>query len=219
MTFRQTRIRKTLEIRARIIQAIRSFFIASGYLEVETPCRIPVPIPEAHIEAERSGRWFLQTSPEICMKQLLAAGYPRIFQICRCFRKEERGDRHLPELTMLEWYTQDADYFDMMAQCENMIRSVSQTVRSSGVLRYQGQTVELSGPWARMTVTDAFDRYASESMAQAVQKGCFDEMMALEVEPYLGREKPLFLYEYPAAEAALAKLTNENPALAQRFEL
>jgi len=80
--YRQTRIKKNLWLRAAIIRAVRQFFIENDYLEVETPCRIPSPAPEANIEAEASGDWFLQTSPELCMKGLLAAGYPRIFQIC-----------------------------------------------------------------------------------------------------------------------------------------
>jgi len=79
---RQSSIKKNLWLRAQIIQSIRQFFIDKDYLEVETPCRIPAPAPEAHIDAEVSGDWFLHTSPELCMKSLLSAGYPRIFQIC-----------------------------------------------------------------------------------------------------------------------------------------
>ena len=219
MTIRQTRIRNNLELRARILQAARSFFISEGYLEVETPCRIPVPMPEAHIEAEPAGRWYLQTSPEICMKQLLAAGYPRIFQICRCFRQSERGDRHLPELTMLEWYTRGADYFDMMVQCQQLICAVAQALRFGDFLPYQGRNIKLAGPWHRMTVAEAFERFASVSMALAVETARFDEIMAIEIEPHLGCETPLFLYDYPAAHGALAKVTRGDAALAQRFEL
>ena len=221
MIFRQTRIRKNLELRARILQAVREFFIARDYLEVETPCRIPVPIPEAHIEAESADGWFLQTSPEICMKPLLAAGYPRIFQICRCFRKKERGMRHLPEMTILEWYTRDADYLDMMTQSEQLIRSVAEALHTTGcdVLQYQGRRIDLSGPWERLTVAEAFNRFAAVSMAQAVREGHFDETLAFEIEPHLGCDKPLFLYDYPAAEAALAKLVDDDAELGQRFEL
>ncbi len=219
MTFRQARIRKNLELRARILQAIRSFFSENNYLEVETPSRIPAPIPEAHIEAEPSGRWYLHPSPEICMKQLLAAGYPRIFQICRCFRKDERGDRHLPELTMLEWYTQDADYMDLMTQCEHLIQTVAFKVCSGDVLKYQGRSVELNSPWERIAVADAFDRYSSVSMVQALEQQRFDEIMALEIEPHLGREKPLFIYDYPVTKTALAKRTDDAETTAQRFEL
>ena len=82
-----------LQLRGRMIRAIRRFFLEQDFLEVETPLRIPAPAPESHIDAVASGEWFLHTSPELCMKRLLAAGYPRIFQICKCFRQGERGDR------------------------------------------------------------------------------------------------------------------------------
>ena len=108
--YRQSAIRGNLELRARVIQAVRRFFISQDYLEVDTPIRIPAPAPEAHIDAQESGDWFLQTSPELCMKRLLAGGYQKIFQICKCFRKKERGGRHLPELTLLEWYSVGQDY-------------------------------------------------------------------------------------------------------------
>ena len=87
--------RNALAERARIIGEIRGFFNKEGYLEVETPLRIPAPAPEAHIEAIPSNGWFLHTSPELCMKRMLAAGYGRIFQICRCWRDGERGALHL----------------------------------------------------------------------------------------------------------------------------
>jgi lysyl-tRNA synthetase class 2 len=92
--YRQSELSLNLRLRARIIQAVRSFFIERTYLEIDTPIRIPAPAPEAHIEAVASEEYFLQTSPELCMKQLLAAGYSRVFQICKCFRKNERGRKH-----------------------------------------------------------------------------------------------------------------------------
>ena len=96
--------KQALWLRARIVQAIRQFFTEKNYLEVETPVLIPAPAPETHIDAIRAGDVYLQPSPELCMKRLLAAGYPKIFQISKCFRSEERGERHLPEFTLLEWY-------------------------------------------------------------------------------------------------------------------
>ncbi|MFO7568413.1 MAG: amino acid--tRNA ligase-related protein, partial [Smithellaceae bacterium] len=101
---------EALRLRAGLLSGIRRFFSDHDFLEVETPVRIPSPAPEEHIEGIESGNWFLQTSPELCMKRLLAAGYPKIFQICKCFRADERGDRHLPEFTLLEWYVAGFDY-------------------------------------------------------------------------------------------------------------
>jgi len=90
-----SRRRGALVQRGAIFDRVRSFFKEKGYLEVETPFRIPAPAPEAQIDAIPSAGWFLQTSPELCMKRLLSAGYDSIFQICRCWREGERGVRHL----------------------------------------------------------------------------------------------------------------------------
>jgi lysyl-tRNA synthetase class 2 len=216
---RQASIRNNLELRASILQAVRQFFIANGYLEVETPIRIPAPAPETHIDAQASGSWYLQTSPELGMKRLLAAGYPRIFQICKCFRKNERGRRHLPELTMLEWYTAGHDYTDMMTQCEALITAVADRLDSNGALRYQGRRIDLSLPWPRITVSQAFERWAGLSVERAMAADRFEEVLALEIEPQLGVEIPVFIYDYPAHLGALARLKPKNCALAERFEL
>ena len=216
---RQSYIKRNLWLRAQIIQAVRTFFIDNDYLEIETPCRIPAPAPEAHIEAEVSGDWFLHTSPELCMKRLFAAGYPRIFQICRCFRQKERGSKHLPEMTMLEWYTAGHNYFNMMEQCEELIRFVARRAGFEDFLVYQGNRIDLNAPWPRMSVTDAFERFSSVSMETAVLQDRFDQLTAFDIEPNLGHNKPLFLYDYPAAAASLARLKPENRSIAERFEL
>lgn len=202
-----------------MIRAIRRFFHSNGYLEVETPIRIPAPAPEAHIEPLSSEEWWLHTSPELCMKRLLASGLDRIFQICRCFRKGERGARHLPEFTLLEWYTAGQDYQDMMTQTEALIRAVADCVGDGSPVRYQGRTVTLSERFRRMTVAEAFDRYAPGSVDQALAEGRFDEWMGLEIEPRLPVDRPLFLMDYPATCGALARLREDNPAIAERFEL
>ena len=119
--YRQSELSQNLHLRARIIQAVRCFFIERKYLEVDTPIRIPAPAPEAHIDAVATEGWYLQTSPELCMKQLMAAGYSRLFQICKCFRNKERGRKHLPELTMLEWYQARSNYNDLLVDCEELI--------------------------------------------------------------------------------------------------
>ncbi len=216
--YRQSEIRQNLEIRAKILRSIRDFFHKEGYLEVETPVRIPAPAPEEHIDAPESGEWFLQPSPELCMKRLLAAGYPKIFQICRGFRSGERGRLHLPEMTLLEWYTAHADYRDMMRQCERLIGYVvAQTGRSP--LVYQGETVTLDEAFERLTVADAFERYGSMSVDRALAAGRFDEIIGLEIEPLLGRGRPVFLYDYPVSHGALARRKVSAPELAERFEL
>lgn len=216
---RQYHIKRNLWIRARVIQAVRTFFIDKDYLEVETPCRIPAPAPEAHIDAEVSGDWFLHTSPELCMKRLMAAGYQRIFQICRCFRQKERGSKHLPEMTLLEWYTAGDNYVNMMEQCEELIRFVAGRAGFENTLVYQGNRIDLTPPWPRMSVRDAFEKYSSVSLETAMLQDRFGRVTAFDIEPNLGYGKPIFLYDYPASAASLARLKPERRSVAERFEL
>ena len=209
------RKRQTLMERARIVQTIRAFFVARGYLEVETPHLLPGNAPEAQITPVAAEGGFLHTSPELCMKRLLAAGYERLFQVCRCWRAGERGRRHLPEYTMLEWYRTGADYHALMAECEALLTALC----PAGRLRWQGHSVPLAAPWRRLTVAEAFARHASLGMEAALAAGRFDELIALEIEPQLGFDGPVFLTEYPATCAALARKKPGDPAVAERFEL
>jgi lysyl-tRNA synthetase class 2 len=218
-SYRQSAIAPNLIQRARIVNAVRTFFIESNYLEVETPLRIPAPAPELHIDAEPSGEWFLHTSPELCMKRLLAAGYPRIYQIAKCFRQKERGRRHLPELTLLEWYTAGADYRDMMDQCQELVHYLVEQLQIDLPLAYQNHIIDLRRPWPRLTVAEAFERHGSLSMPEALKSRRFDEIMGLEIEPCLGLTRPVFLYDYPAPCGALARLKAGQPDVAERFEL
>jgi len=202
-----------------MVQAIRAFFLAEGYLEIETPILIPAPAPELHIDAVPAKGGFLQTSPELCMKRLLAAGYGKIFQICRCFRQGERGDLHIPEFTILEWYRSHAAYQDLMMECESMLQSVAKQLGLGQVIEYQGKAIHLGGPWNRITVQEAFEAYGSLSLEQAMEKGGFETCMVKEIEPRLGSPKPTFLYDYPAQMAALARLEPDDDRFAERFEL
>jgi lysyl-tRNA synthetase class 2 len=217
---RQKKLRKNLTIRAQVIHAIRKFFIEHDYLEIETPIRIPAPAPEVHISAVASKDWFLQTSPELCMKRMLASGYHRIFQICKCFRQGERGRLHLPEMTLLEWYRTDINYQDMMNECEALIISVAQKMglEKDGIV-YQGKEIRLNLPWPRISVSDAFDKFGSISLEGALARDQFDEIMVTEIEPTLGQSRPVFLYDYPASRGALARLKPQDRRYAERFEL
>ncbi|MEW6334081.1 MAG: EF-P lysine aminoacylase EpmA [Thermodesulfobacteriota bacterium] len=210
---------RTLKVRASMIRSIRRFFEDRDFLECETPLRIPAPAPETHIDAVASGDWFLQTSPELCMKRLLAAGYPKLFQICKCFRAGERGDFHLPEFTMLEWYRAGTDYYALMEDCESLMTHVAGELGLGDTVRWQGRRICLSPPWERMTVRDAFARYAGISVDEALQDDCFDQTMVCRIEPHLGMERPVFLYEYPAELGALARVSAVTPGVAERFEL
>jgi lysyl-tRNA synthetase class 2 len=203
-----------------MMEAIRAFFTGQGYVEVETPCRIPAPIPEATIIPFASGSWFLQTSPEVCMKRLLARGFPKIFQICKAFRRDERGRKHLPEFTILEWYRTGADYNDLMTETEAMIRFVAAALGFEGPLRYRDRDVDLTAGWPRISVSEAFVRYAGIRLEDGLSQERFDELVVDVVEPALADLGPAFLYDYPAATgASLARLKTADPRFAERFEL
>ncbi len=210
---------QSLQLRAKLLQSIRNFFIQNNFLEIETPIRIPSPAPEEHIEAILSDNWFLQTSPELCMKRLLSAGFPRIFQISKCFRSAERGDKHLPEFTMLEWYVAGFDYHQLMDQCETMLITAFKDMGYDKNIVWQNKNIFLAPPWERISVADAFSRYAPIGLQEALNQNKFDEIMVEYIEPGLSVDRPTFIYDYPARLAALAKIKESNPTVAERFEL
>ena len=217
--FSLARKSQTLHERAKLIQSIRLFLINHDFLEVETSLRIPSPAPEEHIEAIASEDWFLQTSPELCMKRLLAAGYPRIFQISKCFRAAERGNKHLPEFTILEWYSAGFDYHQLMDQCEALLIAAFKNTGHDQDIVWQNKKINIASPWEKITVADAFFKYAPVTLEESLVQDKFDEIMVEYIEPRLGLERPTFIYDYPAKLAALAKLKESNPAFGERFEL
>jgi len=213
------RRQKALWQRAKILQQIRRFFIDRGYLEVETPHRIPAPAPESYIDAIASGTWFLHTSPELCMKRMLAAGYEKIFQLCRCWREGERGSQHMPEFTLLEWYRAGCDYLGLMEECEDLILAVASGIGLGQKIIYRDQEIDLTRPWERISVKEAFRAYSQFFMAEALERSLFDEIMIQDIEPRLGIGKPTLIYDYPAQRRAMARLKKGDQTIAERFEL
>ncbi len=204
---------KRLHQRAAFFQAIRFFFQEQGFLEVDTPIRQPLVIPEHNILPIPSGTHFLQSSPEMYMKRLLASGCEQIFQICHCFRQGERGRLHLEEFVMLEWYRLDADYCDLMIDCEQLFFFLSKELVGCGF------SVPLDQPWERLTVERVFQKYCSMSAAEALKQDRFDQLLVEQVEPNLGQQSPTFLYDYPLELASLARPKAGHPDVAERFEL
>jgi len=185
--------------RAEVLRALRAFFDARGFIEVETAVRIPAPAPEPHIDCPASGTWFLRASPELQMKKLLAAGLERIYQIGPCFREGERGARHNPEFTMLEWYRAHAGYLEILDDMEALV----------------GGILKLPRPFPRLTVRAAYRTWAGWDPFVAFDQDRFDEDMALKIEPNLPAG-PVFLMDYPPAAASLSKLRGD---VAERWEL
>jgi lysyl-tRNA synthetase class 2 len=204
-----------LRIRAAVIQSVRDFFTSKGFMEVETPHLIPANAPEEYIEPIYTPPFYLQTSPELCMKRLLCRGHEKIFQICRCWRSSERGKNHVPEFTMLEWYRADSDYSDIMNDCEELLAWVGNLCRKNGIK----DSACLTRMVRRITVKDAFDKFAAIDMEAAVSDGSFDEVMINIIEPALVDISPVILMDYPSKMASLARVKPENPELAERFEL
>jgi lysyl-tRNA synthetase class 2 len=120
---------------------------------------------------------------------------------------------------MLEWYCTNTGYHEFMDQCEALIRFVAQFCSGDMTITYRDHRVDLNGPWQRISVPEAFLRWGRISLQKALDADQFDEVMVNDIEPNLGFEKPVFLYDYPARRAALAKMSPIDPYLAQRFEL
>lgn len=200
--------------RSRVLRTIRDFFYDEGFMEVETPLRIPAPALEAHIDAPASGRAWLRTSPELQIKRLLAAGCERVFEMGACFREAECGRRHNPEFTMIEWYRVHADYLDILQDTEHLVNRVLTPSFS-----YQGQQIDLSAPWPRIKVRDAFITWAGWDPTQQWDADRFDEDLVAKVEPALPRHTPCVLMDYPAQAAALARIKPDDPTVAERWEV
>jgi lysyl-tRNA synthetase class 2 len=208
-----------LLLRAAVIKSIRGFFESRGFLEVETPLRIPANAPEEHIEPFTSGEMYLHTSPEICMKRLLSRGHDKIFQICRCWRSNERGRKHIPEFTMLEWYRADSNYYDIMKDCEELLLYVTKECLLTESVLYNSIAIAMNDGAISITVAEAFNKFCDIDMSDAVKDGSFDERMVTQIEPALIQDKPILLMDYPIEMAALARPKFDNPSIAERFEL
>jgi lysyl-tRNA synthetase class 2 len=230
-----------LRRRARLAQAVRAFFDARGYIEVETPYAVPTPGEEVHLAAFRTERvspygerrpLWLHTSPEFAMKKLLAGGAGPIFQLARVWRNNEGSDRHAAEFTMLEWYRPGATLASLMDETEALLRAVLPPVVTSA-----GVTTDLAR-FERLTMAEAFARHtgadvlatADDPAALAAAAGerlregeswedLFFRLLLSRIEPAIGRAHPTFLTHWPAAQAALARRDPSDPRVAERFEL
>ncbi len=221
MDFEQERLRQLgskLKKRALIYKLIRQFFIEREFLEVETPFRVQVVAPEPYIVPFESDGWFLSTSPELHMKRMLAAGYKRLFQFSRCFRKGEQGRLHNPEFTMLEWYCANVSYMVIIQHIEDLI---SYLVKEMGLrkIKYDNLDFDISTPWSRLTIREAYLKFAGWDPTTQADSLRFDIDMAEKVIPGLSKDHPTVLLDYPSYAAALARIKPNNPNVAERAEI
>lgn len=222
--------KKRLVERARALAEARAFFASRGYLEVETPIAIPSPGLDFHLDAFEARSTvpairpeaprYLSTSPEYQMKRLLAAGFGRMFQITRAFRAGEVGERHNPEFTILELYRPHAGVEAIMRDTEQLVARVT-----GGFVNVDGKTIDVRPPFRRLTVLDAFAELAGTSAEETLRLASDDEdtffsKLAFEVEPALASfDHAVFLTDYPASQASLARKKTNDPRVAERFEL
>jgi len=204
-----------LRERAKIVSAIRRFFNEQGFVEVETAVRIPAPAPEEHIDCPPVvGGGYLRASPEIQMKKLLAAGMEKIYQIGPCFREGERGSRHNPEFTMIEWYRRNADYLEILDDLENLL---ARLFAFCGEGRWKKEET-----FRRLTVREAYSQYAGWSPWEEWNQDRFDFDMATKIEPAIKElGGGVFLMDYPPQAASLSKLATFPPtanSYAERWE-
>jgi len=230
-----------LRRRALLAQAVRAFFSARGYVEVETPYAVTTPGEEVHLAAFATGqvapdgarrRLWLHTSPEFAMKKLLAGGAGPIFQLARVWRNGEGSDLHEAEFTMLEWYRPGAGMDSLIAETAALLRAVLPPV-----VTCRGITTDLRAA-ERLTVAEAFSRFAGADVlatagdAAALARAAgerlrdgetwedlFFRLLLGRIEPQLGRARPTFLTHWPAEQAALARRDPADPRVAERFEL
>ncbi len=212
--------------RARVYRQIRSFFTSRGCLEVDTPLLQPRTVTDVNIDsltasgagAER----YLQTSPEFAMKRLLAAGSGSIFQICHAFRAGERGRLHNPEFSLLEWYRVGYDYRQLMQEIELLITSLSLHQCSFSYLTYRELfRRELDLEFDSIGLDDlralCVEKLPGSDCDDLDRDQCLDLLLGMVIAPRMKGYQ--FVYDYPVSQAALARASNDDAAVAERFEL
>lgn len=217
-----------LQQRAKITAQIRAFFASRDVLEVETPLLAQYSVTDPYMDAfelnDADASMYLQTSPEYAMKRLLAAGSGSIFQICKAFRQGEQGSRHNPEFTILEWYRLDFDHWQLMDEVAQLIATVLPT-EPPVKLSYRDVFLQYLGVDPHSIALSELQPLANSHLDIQMDSNNRDDwlnlLMAQCIEPKLGFDHPVFIYDYPASQSALAKLaTNEQgQPVAQRFEL
>jgi lysyl-tRNA synthetase class 2 len=237
--WRPTAPLRALHLRARLLADIRLFFASRGVLEVDTPALSVAGATDPHLESfmttytgpglDKGKPLFLQTSPELPMKRLLAAGSGCIYQIAKVFRNGEMGRLHNPEFTLLEWYRIHFDHYQLMDEVEQLVTLLLK------------DRVTLQAP-ERFSYSEIFQRYLDldphratvrelgvcvENQGLTIPAGMpeddpdpwLDLLLSHCIQPRLGRGRLAFIFDYPCSQAALARIRPGNPPLGERFEL
>jgi lysyl-tRNA synthetase class 2 len=229
--------------RSKAVSSIRNFMVEHGFLEVETPMLHPIPgganaKPFVTHHNALDQDMFLRIAPELYLKRLVVGGFERVFEINRNFRNEGISVRHNPEFTMMEFYAAYWNHHDLMDFTEGVLRHAARQATGSASLSYAGKPVDLDKPFARLTVTGALVAHAGLSEAEAVDaRAIHAKLKSLGEEPpahwtlaelQFGlfeaavEEKlwdPTFIIDYPVEVSPLARASDKNPTITERFEL
>jgi lysyl-tRNA synthetase class 2 len=203
---------------------IREYFASQGFLEIDPPQRVRAPGVDRHVDALRAQDGYLVTSPELGLKRLLVGGIPRLYSLSHAFRRNEQGNLHEPEFLLLEWYRAFAGQPEVERDTEEVVVAVARALRGkSDLVTPTGRRLDLRTPFPRLSVSEAFARHAGirdvASLA-AEDEDRYFELFVARVEPALAKlDRPLFLFDYPLSQAALARPSREDPRFAERFEL
>ncbi len=223
-----------LQQRATIVRSIREFFFQRGVLEVDTPAMSHATVTDVHLDTFKTqfigpgyadGReLYLMTSPEFHMKRLLAAGSGSIYQLCKAFRNEENGRFHNPEFTMLEWYRVGYDHHQLMDEMDELLQQVLDCEAATR-LTYQQAFLEVLGVCPLQSSMDRLKAVAAQLGLSDIADPEQDRdtllqlLFSIGVESKIGQKAPAFVYDFPASQAALAKINPDDSRVAQRFEV
>ncbi|WP_392398302.1 elongation factor P--(R)-beta-lysine ligase [Edwardsiella piscicida] len=220
--------------RASILSTIRRFFSDRGVLEVDTPSISQATVTDVHLVpfqthfvgpgVAQGMTLYLMTSPEYHMKRLLAAGSGPIYQLCRSFRNEESGRYHNPEFTMLEWYRPHYDMYRLMNEVDDLLQQVLEC-ESAETLSYQQAFIRhldvdpLSADKTQLREAAAKLDLSNVADNEEDRDTLLQLLFAFGVEPHIGKERPAFVYHFPASQASLAQISTEDHRVAERFEV
>lgn len=236
-------VRKTFEMRSKIITAIRNYLDNRGYMEVDTPILNTIPGGAAarpfithHNTLDID--MYMRVAPELYLKRLIVGGFEKVYEMGRQFRNEGMDVKHNPEFTSMEVYEAYTDYEGMMNLTEDLISTVAQEVLGTTKLTYQGEEIDLAPGWARMTMMESIKKFAGIDFAETktdeeaadlaksigieVEKGMSrGEIISLTFEEKVEENlvQPTFIYEYPVEVSPLAKRYKDNPDFTERFEI
>jgi lysyl-tRNA synthetase class 2 len=236
--------RFTFIARSRMVQSIRNYMMGHGFLEVETPMMHPIPggasakpFKTHHNALDRE--LFLRIAPELYLKRLVVGGFEKVFEINRSFRNEGISPRHNPEFTMMEFYEAYTEYRKLMDFTEGLLRHAAREALATEVFEYQGRTLDLSKPFARLTIVDAIRQYHPGYTIEQLTDAAWlkEKLTAMKADVRAGAGlgslqllmfeetteaelwEPTFIIDYPAEVSPLARRSDSNPEITERFEL